>query len=153
MKSFVSDIKKDKQFDLVIFDCPPILGLSDSLIISEYVDGVILTVSLNKVKRQFIKDSTQKFSGTSSNIIGTVANTVKEPDKELGTMNYYNYNYNYKYGYQNNYLPLETSLAYAKNEPDIKPEALKEDTYKSLKIRIIKNLINFKNALIDWLNE
>ena len=37
--------------NLIIFDCPPVLGLSDSIIVSNFVDGIILNVSLNKVDK------------------------------------------------------------------------------------------------------
>ena len=51
MKTLVKDICKENEFDLIIFDCPPVLGLSDSLIISEFVDGVIpLSVLIKLIK-------------------------------------------------------------------------------------------------------
>ena len=39
-------MSSSNEFDLIIFDCPPTIGLSDTLILSEFVDGVILTLSL-----------------------------------------------------------------------------------------------------------
>ena len=48
----IEELRESNEFDFIILDCPPILGLSDALIISNYVDATILTVSLNKVNKK-----------------------------------------------------------------------------------------------------
>ena len=42
MKEIVDDLRMSKKFDMVIFDTPPILGLADTALLSNYVDGVVL---------------------------------------------------------------------------------------------------------------
>ena len=42
MDSVISTIKDSKSYDLIIFDSPPIVGLSDASLISKYSDGLIL---------------------------------------------------------------------------------------------------------------
>ena len=44
MKSFIDQIKKSNEYDFIILDCPPLLGLSDAVIISNYVDATVLTI-------------------------------------------------------------------------------------------------------------
>ena len=91
----MEDIYKSKKYDLIILDCPPLLGLSDSLILSQLVDGVILTISINEIKKEMVKESIQKLNFSSAEIIGVVANTTKENNDNLGFRNRYYYQYNY----------------------------------------------------------
>ena len=52
MRALIEDLRNSKEYDFIILDCPPLLGLSDALIISKYVDASVLTVSLNKVNKK-----------------------------------------------------------------------------------------------------
>ena len=79
MKKLVEELRNCKEYDLIIFDCPPVLGLSDSLIISNLVDGTILTVSLDKVDRSLTQETLKKLQSTSTPIIGTIANAANRP--------------------------------------------------------------------------
>ena len=49
MADFVSQCRKE--FDLIIFDTTPLLGLADPYLLSEYTDGVVIVVPLNQIKR------------------------------------------------------------------------------------------------------
>ena len=65
--------------------------------ISELVDGVIITISLNNVNQQIVKDSFKNYNPSSNEILGLVANNVKEPlniSRSSGKY-YYQYQYNY----------------------------------------------------------
>ena len=150
MKNLVNEITKSKEYDLIIFDCPPILGLSDSLIISQYVDGAILTISLNKVKRELVKECAQKLNTGSTEVLGIIANNVKEDFREFNPRN--KYYYQYKYGYQNKYLPLETGYAYSNIDSEVEEE-LKNEQESNLFIKSTNFLKDFKNKLISWINE
>ena len=79
MKKLVEELRNCKEYDLIIFDCPPVLGLSDSLIISNLVDGTILTVSLDKVDRSLTQETLKKLQSTSTPVIGTIANAANKP--------------------------------------------------------------------------
>ena len=39
MGDLIKDISNSNEFDLIIYDTPPILGLSDALMLSEKTDG------------------------------------------------------------------------------------------------------------------
>ena len=54
MKELMNSLENE-DYDYVIFDPPPILGISDTSLISEYCDGSILIVSIEKVKKITIK--------------------------------------------------------------------------------------------------
>ena len=103
MKSFIDQIKKSNEYDFIILDCTPLLGLSDAVIISNYVDATVLTISLNKVNKNLTRESTKKLALIEKPVIGTIINSVsKEITNEFIGNKYntygnpYNY-YSYKY--------------------------------------------------------
>ena len=102
MREFIQDIKNNGEYDLIIFDCPPVLGLSDSLIVSNMVDGIVLNVSLNKVDRDLATESVKKLNTLNTPILGLIVNTVKKPKYENKD----------KDKYFTNYMPNETSKRY-----------------------------------------
>ena len=149
MKSLIADISESNKFDLIIIDCPPIIGLSDSLIVSELVDGVIVTLSINNVNQQIVKDSIQKLNTSTTEILGIVANNVK-PARNTSKSNS-KYYYQYEYNYQNNYLPInykDNSI----NEP-LKGEIDEEEINKGFISRTLNKLKDLKRTVIDWINE
>ena len=57
MRSLVKEIEQSEQFDLVLFDTPPVLGLADAALVAEHCDGLMLLVSLDQVDRSLPKES------------------------------------------------------------------------------------------------
>ena len=47
----MKELEQSEQFDLVLFDTPPVLGLADAALIAEHCDGLMLLVSLGGVDR------------------------------------------------------------------------------------------------------
>jgi len=43
----------------VIFDCPPLLSVSDSLVFASYVDGIILVVEAGRTTEEQISKSVE----------------------------------------------------------------------------------------------
>ena len=152
MKNLIEDISSSNEFDLIILDCPPTIGLSDTLILSELVDGVILTISLNNVKKQLVKDSLQKLESSSKGIFGLVANTINEPLNLTKTDNKYYYNYEYQYNYQYDYLPLEDKKPSKKIDTG-NNEFPEIDDKKNFANKIKNSLSKVKTKFINWINE
>lgn len=75
------------QYDMILFDTPPILAVADGLIISAACDGVILVVQSGKVKRQMIKKTKAKLEHVNAEILGVVLNNQKKRKNEF---HYYN---------------------------------------------------------------
>jgi len=63
----------------VIFDCPPVLSMPDSIIFSSYVDGIILVVEAGKTPRNQISKAIEMLEG--KNILGLVMNKGKEVEQ------------------------------------------------------------------------
>jgi succinoglycan biosynthesis transport protein ExoP len=79
------------RFDLVVFDCPPILGFADALAVTSVVDGCVLVVHAGKTDRQMVTGALRQLRAVRAEILGIVLNNVSEQ------VNYY-YSYYSSYG-------------------------------------------------------
>lgn len=66
----------DEQFDLVIYDCPP-LNLADPTIIAPQTDGLMVVAQLGSVPRSLLKESLRMLEIAQIPILGVVANGIK----------------------------------------------------------------------------
>ncbi len=138
MKTILEDIKGSNQFDLIIIDSPPLLGLSDSVIISEFMDAVVLTISLRKVKRNLVQEALKKINLTRSNFIGVVVNNVEESkDSTISNIP--------QFGYANKYFPQEVNERYSNINYEEKKTKNKNSYLEKFKL--------IKNKVIKWLSE
>ncbi len=64
-------------FDLVIYDSPPLVGLSDASILEASTDGLILVVSLSKTDRDAVKKAIDSLRVSGASVLGFVANGSK----------------------------------------------------------------------------
>lgn len=65
------------QYDIIIIDCPPALGLSDALVMSKYSDINIICVSNAKTKIDQLESVKKSFEKVNSKISGVVINKAK----------------------------------------------------------------------------
>lgn len=93
MKTVLASLR-DK-FDAVIIDSPPIMPVSDPLVLSGLVDGVVLVARGGSTSRAIAKKACQSLEKMQAHIIGVVMNNVKIPK---GTYGYYYYSYYRPYG-------------------------------------------------------
>ena len=98
-----------KKYDLVILDTPPVMGLSDSAILSRLVDGTLLIVSSKQVPRKAAKAALKRLKSVGANIMG-VAMTKFSVSKTDYNYAYRYMNYNY-YTYESQNPKLEASHA------------------------------------------
>ena len=68
-----------KEFDVVIFDTPPLLGLADALIISARTQGLLLTASVGQIKFSQLRAALDELSIAKAPVLGIVANGLKQP--------------------------------------------------------------------------
>ncbi len=64
-------------FDLVIYDSPPLVGLSDASILEASTDGLILVVNLSKTDRGAVKKAIDSLRVSGASVLGFVANGAK----------------------------------------------------------------------------
>lgn len=75
MRQLITDY--ESEYDLVIVDCPPILGLADSIVMSKMVEAVLFVVAAHSTPRDAVKNSVQRLRMVGAPIIGTVFNKVQ----------------------------------------------------------------------------
>jgi succinoglycan biosynthesis transport protein ExoP len=80
-------------YDFVIIDSPPILAVTDSLVLSRYVDGVVMVVRGATTPRRVVQDAKSRLTNVGAKLLGVILNDV---DIRGGDYYYYNkYYYSY----------------------------------------------------------
>jgi len=74
-------------FDVVIFDCPPILGVSDALIVSALAEGALIVAQHRKFPRSMLIRVKGALQGIGTKCLGVVLNNVDV--KQDNTYQYY----------------------------------------------------------------
>ncbi|QYH53130.1 CpsD/CapB family tyrosine-protein kinase [Liquorilactobacillus hordei DSM 19519] len=81
-----------EQLDLVIYDAPPLLSVTDAQVLSTKVEGTILVTRQNTTEKDAVKHAVDLLKHVNANIIGSIYNDVRSE----GGSGYYGY---YGYGY------------------------------------------------------
>jgi succinoglycan biosynthesis transport protein ExoP len=96
MQEMTDMLAHSDEYDVVIFDTPPILAVSDSTVLANVANAeVILVVHARKTHRSAAAHAVQQLAGLSIPIAGVVINRLNPRDTDAG---YYGYYYGY-YGY------------------------------------------------------
>jgi capsular exopolysaccharide synthesis family protein len=82
------------RFDRVILDSPPVQAVTDAVVLSKLVDGVILVVRADKTLREDLRRSAKQMHDVGGPLFGVIVNEVNTSDRA-----YYSYGYGYEYGY------------------------------------------------------
>lgn len=82
------------RFDRVILDSPPVQAVTDAVVLSKLVDGVILVVRADKTLRDDVRRSAKQIQDVGSSIFGVIVNEINAGDRA-----YYSYGYGYGYGH------------------------------------------------------
>jgi tyrosine-protein kinase Etk/Wzc len=93
MEEFTTKLKKD--FDIILFDSPPVIAVTDAAILSNKVDGTVLVVSANKTNRDAVTRAKTLLENVKARLVGVMLNNV---DFESTYGSSYHYYYHYYYG-------------------------------------------------------
>ena len=66
----------EEQYDLVIFDNPPLLAVTDAQIMATKVDGTIVVVPQGEVKKTELDQAAELLEKVNANVLGAVLNKV-----------------------------------------------------------------------------
>ena len=66
-----------KYFDIIILDCPPVSAVTDSVVLSNLADKIVLVCSYKKTPIELLKDTVKSFDTAKGKIAGVVINQVK----------------------------------------------------------------------------
>lgn len=83
---------KDKT-EIVIIDSPPILPVTDAVLLSQKVDGVIMVAGTNQTKKEVFSKGLERLKQVNANVLGTVLNRYP-----VNKSSYYTYENYYYYG-------------------------------------------------------
>ena len=94
MNQFVNKIKNE--FDVVLFDTPPLIAVTDAFVITKHVDKFLLVVRASVTQKGALERSLVNMNNMDQKIDGVIFNGVDE-SSTYGGGYYYNY-YQYYYG-------------------------------------------------------
>lgn len=89
MKNVLQRVKE--QYDYVLIDTPPVMPVTDALIVGRFVDGMILVIASAEVKVEMARDVKKQLQHAGANILGVVLNKVRSEHHGYGYGYYYYY--------------------------------------------------------------
>jgi len=92
MKQFLDSLRSG--YTRIIIDSPPIMAVTDSVVLSQMVDGVIVIISAGDTPRPVVQNGIAQLRGVNARILGAVLNGIRTGRDSY----YYNPYYSYYYG-------------------------------------------------------
>ncbi len=91
MKKLLTTLQK--QFDMIIFDTPPVLAATDASVLGTICDGVVIVTASRRTKLEELKVSVESIENVHGRVFGTVLNKFDQRDSygSAYTMQYYKY--------------------------------------------------------------
>jgi capsular exopolysaccharide synthesis family protein len=113
MGEIVRELGASGAFDLILYDTPPALGLADSVLVAQHLEGIVLLVSLNRVDRSLPEEAVGRIRDAAVPLLGVVTNARRPRGEKAGA-----YGYGYGYGYDDpasyaGYGAVDASRAYS----------------------------------------
>jgi capsular exopolysaccharide synthesis family protein len=94
MEQLVEEMARN--FDVVLIDSPPILGLADAPVLSALADGVVFVVESNRSRRGALKQALRRLRGMRPVLLGAVLSKFDPTRQGNRYSEYYGYHY-YQY--------------------------------------------------------
>ena len=164
MQQLVQDIQNSGEFDLILFDTPPVLGLADSSLVAAHCDGLMLLVSLDRVDRSLPKEAVARLRSSGVPLLGVVTNAIKPERKGTHSYSYGKYGYG-GYGYGGygyggygyggyGYAAYDTAAAYAHyaNDDEEQSAVADDQDRETAKKNWKSTLRNRRRQLMHWLD-
>jgi len=90
MQQFVSWLTQEA--DVVIFDSPPVLAVTDAAVLSNLADGILLIVNCGETRKPAAAQAVERLTSVGGEVLGVVLNRLAP-----GGDSYYYYYYYYSY--------------------------------------------------------
>ena len=118
MKALISELKQ--RYDFVVFDSPPILGVSDASVLASEVDMVIQVIQYRRYPQPMNIRAKQMIEKVGGNYVGIVLNNINMAQDE----SYYYYSgYYHNYYYTRNEDEQEAAVPKSGKPPEVPPAA------------------------------
>jgi capsular exopolysaccharide synthesis family protein len=93
MKRWMEEFRNSPHLDVIIFDSPPVLAVSDSAVLAASLEArVLLVIQAGQTRRNVAIKAKERFNQVNVDIVGLVLNNADLRDED-----YYGYNYGYYY--------------------------------------------------------
>lgn len=125
MVQFVEEMKG--RYDKIVVDSPPISSVTDAVVLSRLVDGVLFVIHGGTTTRQVVMHGTGLIRDMDARMIGAVLNNV-----DVGRENYYYSRYYHYYYHYYNY--------YGEGGERVKPVRRSDDRKKTVLNALLKRL-------------
>ncbi|WP_088042779.1 CpsD/CapB family tyrosine-protein kinase [Bacillus sp. EAC] len=76
MKKLVESLKTE--YDMILFDAPPVLAVTDAQIMSKNVDGTVLVVRSNQTEKEKVQKARELLEIVNAKILGVILNGVEQ---------------------------------------------------------------------------
>ena len=154
LHQLVEDLENSGEFDLILFDTPPVLGLADSALVAEHCDGLVLLVSLDRVDRSLPKEAVARIRSSGAPLLGVVTNAIKPEQKGAQAYEYGQYDQN-GYGYGGyGYAAYDTTAAYAHyaNDDETQTAGAARQDKRTSNTNLKSKLHQRRSQLMHWLD-
>ncbi|MEL1236556.1 MAG: CpsD/CapB family tyrosine-protein kinase, partial [Candidatus Neomarinimicrobiota bacterium] len=97
MADLIDSLEKD--WDMILFDSPPLVAVTDATMVSKAIDCIIIVVKVGQTDKKAFEHTIQSLRNVNAPIEGVVLNAVSHKNS-YGSYYYYYQYYNY-YGNEN----------------------------------------------------
>jgi capsular exopolysaccharide synthesis family protein len=80
MKEFINQVQEE--FDIVLFDAPPVLAVADASILGKEVDGTLLVAKSHSTEKDQLIKAKKLLEQTINNVLGVVMNGKDKKDSQ-----------------------------------------------------------------------
>lgn len=87
--------KLKNRFDIIIFDSPPVLPVTDASLLAPGMDAVILVYEIGRTSREALIRAKTQLESVGAKITGVVLNHTQPETEAIATYPYYKYRYGY----------------------------------------------------------
>ncbi|HWE47686.1 MAG TPA: polysaccharide biosynthesis tyrosine autokinase, partial [Caulobacteraceae bacterium] len=101
--------KADDQFDLVVIDGPPVMGLADAPLLASVTSGTVLVIEAGTTRRGLARAAIRRLLTGQAHLLGAVLNKFSLRKAGYGYAYGYGYSYAYSYGYGANEPRIEAT--------------------------------------------
>jgi capsular exopolysaccharide synthesis family protein len=91
LRAFIA--RQKGRYDKIVFDSPPVIGVSDASVLASVVDGVVLLIQHRRNPQSMVLRARQILDGLKTRVLGVVLNQV--PHGTSDDYGYYTRNYAY----------------------------------------------------------
>jgi polysaccharide biosynthesis transport protein len=85
-------------YDYVFLDAPPVIPVSDAILLSSMVDGVVLVVGGQKTPKRLVRNARKRLGAAQAKILGVVLNRVNLQSGDYSDYYYYYHSYYHQAG-------------------------------------------------------